>query len=68
MHKRTGESEQYWVRSDRIVLANNKWYFLTREFTQEGPFDNKKEAENELFLYIRCETDEFLRKKNEHTH
>lgn len=57
---RAGESEKTWFRSDRFLCVNDKWHFITREFTQEGPFDNRKEAEMELNLYIRHVNDYLL--------
>ena len=57
IHIRAGEPERIWIRSDRFMQVNDKWYFLTREFTQEGPFENKQDAEYGLARYIRYETD-----------
>ena len=51
--KRVGEDEKTRYRSDRVIVMNGKYYFMTRENTQEGPFDKRLEAENELNLYIR---------------
>lgn len=53
MAVRSGEQIKTWFRSDRFLCINERWFFITREFTQEGPFDNRKEAELELNLYIR---------------
>ncbi|MBA53971.1 MAG: hypothetical protein CMK89_05900 [Pseudomonadales bacterium] len=50
---RAGEQERTWFRGDRIFWSGNGWYFLTREQTQEGPFDSRTEAEQELNYYIR---------------
>ena len=50
---RAGEDNKSWFRSDRMMHVNENWYFLTRENTQEGPFDSRQEAEAELILYIR---------------
>jgi len=50
---RRGESDKTHFRSDRIVVMNGRYYFMTRENTQEGPFDSRLEAEQELNLYIR---------------
>lgn len=49
---RTGEHEKTWFRTDRYLRTDKGWYFLTREHTQEGPFDSKNEAEKELMYYI----------------
>jgi hypothetical protein len=50
---RTGEDEKNHFRSERIVVMNGQYYFMTRENTQEGPFDSRLDAERELNLYIR---------------
>lgn len=47
------EAEKNHFRSDRIVVMNGRYFFMTRENTQEGPFDSRIEAERELNLYIR---------------
>ncbi len=52
MQVRVGESEKTWFRSDRFLRTANGWYFLTREQTQEGPYQSKAEAERELDYYI----------------
>lgn len=54
---RHGEDPKTHFRSDRIVCENGVFYFLTRENTQEGPFDTKIEASQELNLYIRQQND-----------
>jgi len=54
---RAGEDDKTHFRSDRVVVMNGKYYFMTRENTQEGPFDSRLEAERELNLYIRHMTD-----------
>jgi len=50
---RRGEDDKTHFRSDRVIVMNGKYFFMTRENTQEGPFDTRLEAENELNLYIR---------------
>ena len=57
MDVRSGEALKTWFRSERFLCVNEKWYFVTREFTQEGPFDNREEAQLELNLYIRHASD-----------
>jgi len=52
MNVRIGENTKTWFRSDRFLHINDKWYFITREQTQEGPFDSREEAERELYYYI----------------
>ena len=53
MDIRSGEQERHWFRSERFSLVNGQWYFQTREGTVEGPFDDVREAEMELLLYLR---------------
>lgn len=57
MNVRVGEVDKTWFRSERFQCVNNRWYFLTREGSQEGPFDNRREAEQELLLYLRHAND-----------
>jgi hypothetical protein len=57
MSVRIGETDKRWFRSGRFTHVNNKWFFTTREFTEEGPFASKQEAEMELLLYIRHAND-----------
>lgn len=58
---RNGEQERTWFRSERFLHIGDKWYFVTRENTQKGPFDSKDEAERELILYLRHAGDDFYR-------
>jgi hypothetical protein len=51
---RKGESEaQPRYRKSRFFVAIDKWYFLTREGTVEGPFERRVDAEKNLNTYIR---------------
>lgn len=53
MHVRTGENDKTWFRTERYLRTADGWYFLTREHTQEGPYDSKDEAARELDYYVR---------------
>lgn len=53
MVHRVGEPEKVNFRSDRVYQVNGKWFFSTREMTEEGPYDSKKEADAEIMMYIR---------------
>ena len=53
MDVRQGEQKKTWYRGDRFLHINDKWFFMTRELTQEGPFRSREEAERELNYYIR---------------
>jgi hypothetical protein len=57
MGVRAGETDKRWFRGERISHVNDKWFFTTREFTEEGPFSSKHDAEMELLLYIRHAND-----------
>jgi hypothetical protein len=57
MSVRTGEENKCWFRSERFTHVNDVWFFTTREFTEEGPFSSKQDAEMELLLYIRHSND-----------
>lgn len=53
-NNRIGENEKRrYFRSDRISMANGKYFFTTREGTLEGPFASREEAERELMMFIR---------------
>ena len=41
-----------YYRSDRFYQLQGLWYFMTREQTQEGPFERRLDAENFLQRYI----------------
>ena len=49
---RDGEDDRTWFRSDRFFAENDKWFFTTREGTVEGPYDSRKDAEQELEIYL----------------
>ena len=65
MNIRSGEDDKSWFRCNRFLHINDKWYFVTREYTQEGPFDNKDEAQKELFLYLRHEREDVLHARDQ---
>ncbi len=50
---RKGEEAKPHFRSERIMVMNGNYYFLTRENTQEGPFETRMQAERELSLYVK---------------
>ena len=39
-------------RSDRYFLVDGKWYFTTREGTNEGPFVSADDARRALTQYL----------------
>jgi hypothetical protein len=40
-------------RTDRFFQESGQWYFMTRELTQEGPFEFRENAEAYLKRYIQ---------------
>jgi hypothetical protein len=51
--KRESDSKDLSVfRSDRFFLVDGKYYFTTRESTNEGPFANADEARSRLTQYL----------------
>lgn len=51
---RTPESNaRHHFRSERISSVNGQYYFTSREGTLEGPFGSRRDAEQEIALYIR---------------
>jgi hypothetical protein len=52
--QRKDDLESYTkFRISRFSKESAEWYFLTREGTQEGPFERKIDAENRLEDYIK---------------
>lgn len=50
---RKGESEsQPRFRESRFFHSMDKWYYITREGTVEGPFEHRVEAEQMLEAYL----------------
>ena len=50
---RKGESEPTpRVRASRFFNSLDQWYFITREGTVEGPFEDRAEAEQNLEAYL----------------
>ena len=50
---RRGERGDVPFRTSRFVNRNGAWYFLSREGTVEGPFDEKHQAEEAVEMYAR---------------
>lgn len=47
------EGGRSWFRTDRLVQEGDKWFFLTREGTVEGPFDTRMQAGERLEVYAQ---------------
>lgn len=52
MQRKTDAPEAVHFQANRIHNLNGKWYFLTREGDNIGPFESKRQAEKSLALYI----------------
>jgi hypothetical protein len=51
--KRESDPKELTVfRSDRYFVVDGKWYFTTREGTNEGPFKRADDAKRELTRYL----------------
>lgn len=49
---RTGEDNKSYFRSDRTVLVNDHWYFLSRETGPEGPYNSRHDARDAAERYV----------------
>lgn len=52
VHRR-GEQGAIPFRSGRLFNIDTRWYFACREGLDQGPYDNRNEAEAAVSLYIR---------------
>ena len=46
------KNEKMHFQTDRFVLQNGEWYYLTREGGERGPFESKEDARGDMMLYI----------------
>lgn len=53
MSNREGEAEKTRFRSDRFFCEGGQWFFSTREGKIHGPSASRKDAEEELVMYLR---------------
>lgn len=63
MANRSGEqnSGTKFFRTERFVQINDRWYFMTRGGSQEGPFDSRMEAEESLRFFLAVATSKLSR-------
>jgi len=52
MKRESDPKELNVFRSDRYFVVDGKWYFTTREGTNEGPFASADEARSRLVQYL----------------
>jgi len=50
---RRGEQGAIPFRSGRFFNIESEWYFACREQQDQGPYNNRQDAEADLTLYIR---------------
>ena len=53
-HTDSGPTRHF--RSDRFFTLENRWYFITREGEQLGPFESKAKAESKLRDYLATQS------------
>lgn len=52
MKRESDSTTRAYFRTERFNQRGGQWYFLTREGTEEGPYDERLEAEARLQRYI----------------
>lgn len=52
MQRKSDKPSEVHFHADRIHSLNGRWFFLTREGGNVGPFESKKRAEKELALFL----------------
>ena len=52
MNRKTDDPAEVHFQADRVHNLNGKWYFMTREGRNIGPFESKEEAEKEVALFL----------------
>ena len=52
MHLRSGEVSMPPFRTDRLYQVDGRWYFVTREKSREGPYDNRIDASLGVQRYV----------------
>lgn len=51
--KSDDKDHQMHFQSNRFILQNGEWFYLTRDGQERGPFSDKSDAEGDLILYLR---------------
>lgn len=52
MKCRENEPVKSWFRSDRFFTIENRWYFITREGQNIGPFETLGHAKSGVSLFL----------------
>lgn len=50
------EQAPHPVRTGRFYVVENKWYFMAREYQDQGPFDSEEEAKKGLENFLATVT------------
>ena len=50
---RRGEQGKIPSRRQRVYMKHRQWYFVSRDGTEHGPYQNLTEARRELALFLR---------------
>lgn len=53
MVNRQGEQGVVPHRRKRLFMKHTRWYFMTRNGPENGPYQNLTEAKRELALFLR---------------
>lgn len=54
MHRKTDSfSEPFHFQMGRFAVQNGEWFYMTREFSERGPFDSKQDAMADLGAYLK---------------
>ena len=52
MNRKTDDPAGVYFQTGRVHNLNGKWYFMTREGRNIGPFESREEAEKEIALFL----------------
>jgi hypothetical protein len=50
--KHDGEDSKFYFKTDRFIVQNGEWYYMTREGVERGPFESREAAERDSAMYI----------------
>ena len=58
--KTDSEEDKVHFKADRFFQQNGEWFYLTRDGEERGPFEDKKDANGDLILYLRAINNEMF--------
>lgn len=50
--KHDGVDSRFYFKTDRFIVQNCEWFYLTREGPERGPFASREAAERDSARYI----------------